>query len=307
MGLMGSALGRGLAGAGAAAAGLASKYIDEELAQERAKFLADLQHQQTVRTEEYTQSAPVQARRRENATAATLAQGAATRQSELEGLTDTTYQGARRAHADQEAADGTRRDVEAIKAKTPAEVERASLIARAQQRAQAAGASQAVLDKVAQMEKVLGRKLTEEERLLAVGLASKPKSDADLVEVEEEIDDGSGKTVKRKWKEGKPKPPTEEQAHAEAAAAIGAGAPRDAVNAELRKMGFKELPPAEKTGARPRIKEDPPTPADELRAASTSALQRLVDMNDPRAAAAKAELRRRKLLQQTDIPVPGGA
>lgn len=319
MGLLGSALGRAMAGAGGAAASLAGKYIDEEIATRRAEFLAQLQrgnaeHAAGVqfdlakRTEEYTQSPEVQGRRRDNATAATLAQGSATRQSELEGLNDAEYQGARRSKADQDAADATRRSVDDIKAKTPAEAERAWLIARAQQRAQSAGASQAVLDKVRQMEQVLGRTLTEEERLLAVGLASKPKDGADLVEVEEVVDSGDGNKVTRKWKEGKPKPPTLEVAHEQAQAAVAAGASRADVNARLKDMGHPPLPDAPKPQARPRLPSAPPTPADEISGASESALRRIIDMGDPRADLARAELRRREQRRtQVDIPVPGGA
>ncbi|GAB4038600.1 MAG: hypothetical protein Fur0014_07470 [Rubrivivax sp.] len=108
----------------------------------------------------------------------------------------------------------------------------------------AAGASQSVMAKVAQMEQVLGRKLSEDERLLAVGLARKGSDGADLVEVEEVKEDGEGGKITRKWREGKPKPPSQADAHAEALDAIKAGAPRLEVNKRLRELGYEPLPAA---------------------------------------------------------------
>lgn len=273
MGLLGSALGRAMAGAGGAAAGLANKYIDEEIANRRSEFLAQLQrgnaeHAAEVqfglakRTEEYTQSPEVQGRRRDNAGAATVAAAAATRQGELEGLNDTEYQGARRSKADQDAADATARSVRDIEARTPAEAQRAGLIARATERERAAGASQSVMAKVAQMEQVLGRKLTEEERMMAIGLARKGPDGADLVEVEEVKEDDEGGKVTRKWKEGKPKPPTVEVAHEQAQAAVAAGASRDAVNARLKEMGHPPLPDAPSGAAAQKTRRDPLTGRD---------------------------------------------
>lgn len=60
---IGNALVGALGGAGAGVAGIASRYVDEEIQQRRAQALAELQHQTMVRGEEYTQSAPVQERR----------------------------------------------------------------------------------------------------------------------------------------------------------------------------------------------------------------------------------------------------
>ncbi len=53
-------------GVGGAAAQLASKYIDEELTQQRAQALSDIQFASNKRAEEYTQSDEVQGRRRAN-------------------------------------------------------------------------------------------------------------------------------------------------------------------------------------------------------------------------------------------------
>lgn len=63
MSVLASALRGGLGGLGAGVAGVANKYIDEEIAAQRAQMLADIQHANMVRGEEYQQSAPVQERR----------------------------------------------------------------------------------------------------------------------------------------------------------------------------------------------------------------------------------------------------
>ncbi len=123
MGLMGSALGRGLAGAGEAASGLANKYIDQELAAEKARMLADLQHNSAVKLDQYNMSPERQAKLRTNATDATLAQGDATRQSELAGLKDEPYQAALKGKEDSDAAADTQREIDKIKALTPAQIE----------------------------------------------------------------------------------------------------------------------------------------------------------------------------------------
>lgn len=54
MGIMGSGFGRALAGAGAGVAALSAKYIDEELAANKARLLADLQQQSFERQDAYT-------------------------------------------------------------------------------------------------------------------------------------------------------------------------------------------------------------------------------------------------------------
>jgi len=56
MSLLGSALGRALAGGGRAAEEISNRYIDEQLAKQRAQALADIQHASVVRADEYTNS-----------------------------------------------------------------------------------------------------------------------------------------------------------------------------------------------------------------------------------------------------------
>lgn len=123
MGLLGSALGRGIAGAGAAAGSLANKYIDEELAANKAKMLADLQHSSAVKLDQYNLSPERQAQLRTNATDATLAQGDATRQSELAGINDADYQAGVQGKKDSDATAETRREIAKLQAMTPAQIE----------------------------------------------------------------------------------------------------------------------------------------------------------------------------------------
>lgn len=56
MGILGSAFGRALAGAGSAVESLSNKYIDQELAQQRAQALADIQLQSQKDLDSYTNS-----------------------------------------------------------------------------------------------------------------------------------------------------------------------------------------------------------------------------------------------------------
>jgi hypothetical protein len=99
--------GGALGGMGRGLSSIANKYIDEELAQERAKMLADLQLKSAKDLDEYQLSEPRQAKLRDNATAASLAQKAAERQAATEGVNDTAYQGA----LDTQSANDTRRRV----------------------------------------------------------------------------------------------------------------------------------------------------------------------------------------------------
>jgi hypothetical protein len=87
-------LGGALAGLGRGVANLANKYIDEELAQQRAEFLADLQFKGQVRLDEYQLSEGRQEKLRTNATQLTLASKAAERQAAVDGAGDGAYQDA---------------------------------------------------------------------------------------------------------------------------------------------------------------------------------------------------------------------
>ncbi len=68
-----SIFGRALGAVGRAGNQMASKYIDEQLAQQRAQFMADLQHQNMVKADQYQNSDERRGRLREQATQDTLA------------------------------------------------------------------------------------------------------------------------------------------------------------------------------------------------------------------------------------------
>lgn len=221
MGLMGSALGRALSGAGEGVARLGGKYIDEELAQQRAQALADIQRATAgkMRGDEFAfQNDPNNVATR-NATARTtaLAAGAAGREAELQGLNDTGYQGAKRSKADSDAADDTRRKGESIDALAPKEAARAGLMAGAaaketakyrEPRHDAAGE---IAKKVKAIEDVLGRPLNEKEKMGVLGLV-KAGSEYDTEKVTEETMNPDGtvrkveRTQRRKAGEGSPAP-----------------------------------------------------------------------------------------------------
>lgn len=225
MGLLGSAAGRALAGAGGAASRLAERYIDQELANQRAQFLADIQFKNTQRTEEWQQSEPVQGRRRENARQDTLTSAAAKREAELAELGDQPLQGARRSKADEDARADTGRKIEGRKREltelTPAEVaaqnqvtegttesavKREGLLAEARAKAGAKyreprqDSSAEIANKVAAIEQVLGRKLSEDEKLAALGLVKgrDPELDTETITEERMGDDGTVTKTQRK-------------------------------------------------------------------------------------------------------------
>lgn len=110
---LGTALSRFAGGVGGAAASIASKYIDEELAAQRAQTFADIQRESSLRTEremDAQRNAPERlARDRENARQGVLAKASAEREAVTAGVNDPAYQGAR----DQESLLETRRRVKA--------------------------------------------------------------------------------------------------------------------------------------------------------------------------------------------------
>lgn len=139
----------GAVGAGAGAlSSLASRYIDEELTQQRAQALADIQRENSLRTEremDAQKNTPERlARDRETARQDVLAKGRATRESVTEGVSDTAYQDAlnqqsifdtaRRIKAENDVTLGTKgakltAETERIKALLPYEKERAAALA----------------------------------------------------------------------------------------------------------------------------------------------------------------------------------
>ena len=139
------------AGLGAAAAQLGSKYIDDEIARNRAQALADIQHQTMVRGEEYLQSPEVQGRRQSNERSALemrseqslAAEVAKTNNKDLRQakidervgyLQGTTQAEIDAKNAVTEGTAGVELDKERMRAKvmTPLEIERARGVADAQ-------------------------------------------------------------------------------------------------------------------------------------------------------------------------------
>lgn len=226
MGILGSAFGRALAGAGQAGAAIANKYIDEDLAKQRAQAFADIQHANTVRAEEYQQSAPVQERRASNAANQTLLQAAAGRKAKTEGMGDAGYQAALDAESDAETgrkvksanqvlegttdaevkrntAIGTAKTDEDIRRATamlPLEVKKAYAVADAAGRASARNREAPGADLQAKLRIVrdtLGRDLTEPEKLGLLGLAKgrDPELDTETIKT---VDPATGAETTRK-------------------------------------------------------------------------------------------------------------
>jgi hypothetical protein len=166
---------------------LASKYIDEEITANRAKMLEELRHGSMVKADQYQNSPDRQALLRQNATDATMAQGAATDAASLARLNNTELQGAQKTSEDSKAADETARKVSEIGGTMGIEAKRAELIAETEARIAAkyrqnAGGGDGrsgIAEKIKQLEAVLGRDLTENEKMTALGLAGKPKDGKD--------------------------------------------------------------------------------------------------------------------------------
>ena len=140
-----------------------------------------------------------------------------------------------------------KRKIKAGKELMPLEIERAMKLAAADAgtRAKYREKNPTLADKIKELEGVLGRPLSEAERLAAVGMGKSGAAGEETVKTTEYDANGQPireRTVKgpRGAEQGGSKP-TEQQAHAEADAAIKAGAPRDAVNARLEQAGFKPL------------------------------------------------------------------
>lgn len=109
-----------------------------------------------------------------------------------------------RAAKAREAEDELQRDIRRIQATAKPEAEKAAAIAEARARAEARfrKADPTVAGKMADMEKALGRPLTEQERLAALGLAPKGRDpELDVVTVEETTGELGGPQTKTTRKE----------------------------------------------------------------------------------------------------------
>lgn len=109
-----SLFGRALAGFGQGASQLANKWINEEVQQQRAQFMADLQMKQAKDREEWEQSPEVQGRRTTNATTRALAEAKTTDQITMDRAANEPLNTALRGKeaADAKARATTAREVE---------------------------------------------------------------------------------------------------------------------------------------------------------------------------------------------------
>lgn len=116
---MSSIFARALAGAGSAVASLAGRYIDEEMATNKARALADIDFENLKRKDAYEQSPERQATLRENARQIKLAQARTERESAVEGQQDTIYQKSLDLSSQQEATRKADAEVAAGKITAP--------------------------------------------------------------------------------------------------------------------------------------------------------------------------------------------
>lgn len=319
MGLLGSALGRAVAGAGAGVASLAGKYIDEDLAMKRAEAMADLQRRTAgaIREDEdaFRNDPARVARDRENKRQDVLAAGSAARESELAGLNDAGLQGARRKAKDDDAAADRGRRVADLEATAPAEAKRAGLISEAQARAAAKfrepkeDSAAAVKKKIAAIEEVMERKLTTDEKAALLGMVAKPRESAATEEVVEERD-ASGQVIgtktTRKGPAGAPQQDPVSQYRRGIERARAEGRISEAI-AELKKQGASDSQLVEhlgvtideirasKQGQRPRASPKAADPqVDRFSSMNSMVLRRIAAIDGHKdQAAAKAELDRR--------------
>jgi hypothetical protein len=221
-----SMLGRAFAGLGAGVSSIASKYIDEEMAANRAKLLADLQAttaDRIARDGERRETEFAPAREAREAGMIRMRIGAtndATVANELANANNPTLQETRKRGKDAESEADTERERKRIESLTPAQVEaerkkaqaeadvqtqalrdrlpmevqRAYATADAQGRASAKYRErpQTVQDKVEAIEQTIGRKLTEPEKMAVVGLA---KTSAAVTEERVDEFDETGKKI----------------------------------------------------------------------------------------------------------------
>ena len=173
---LGTALSRFAGGVGGAAASIASKYMDEELAAQRAQTLADIQRESSLRSErelDAQRNAPERlARDRENARQGVLARASAEREGVVAGQSDAAYQGAldqstlmdarRRARGEVEVIEGTKgakltAEQERIRALLPFEKEKAEALADIEVRKQTRISNNTIDGQIRRMEAAADR------------------------------------------------------------------------------------------------------------------------------------------------------
>ncbi len=135
---------------------------------------------------------------------------------------------------DEKAEADLQREIRKIKETAKPEAEKAAAIAEARARAEAKyrKADPTVQDKVAQMEKALGRPLTEQEKLGALGLAKELNKETGYETVEEKEYDANGQEIRKRTRkepiragQGGAKPEADDPYAVPKGAAKGASAP----------------------------------------------------------------------------------
>jgi hypothetical protein len=209
MSLLGSTFGRALAGGAKAGAGIAAKYIDDEIARNRAQAIADIQRANASGMRQdadaFTQGNRARDMAQERETALSRgttaqevelsrlnndqlynrareikagdisAEAAARRTADTETMNDAGYQGAKRATADADADAEIKRKLKAGEALLPQEVNRARQLAEATYSTAAkyrdkGSEPQTLAGKMDSVEQAIGRKLTQQERERFAGL-----------------------------------------------------------------------------------------------------------------------------------------
>lgn len=185
-------------GAAGAAATLASKYIDEELLQQRQQTFLEMQRKNTLLTEselDAQRNAPERlARDRENARQGVLAKASAEREGVVAGQSDAAYQGAldqstlmetrRRVKAENDLVEGTKgakltAEQERIRALLPFEKEKAEALADIEVRKQTRISNNTTDGQIRRMEAAAKR--AEERR---IGPDGKPIKLSEIGEIE---------------------------------------------------------------------------------------------------------------------------
>lgn len=160
-------------GAAQAGAQIANKYLDDQIAAQRAQMLAELQRTtagQIREDDDAFRNDPMRVQRDRDRRAADIeADGKVRRQQKVADLTDPDLVTAESSKAERDAADARRRKVDDITATTPAEVERAGLLAKATAKHSGAG-KQTLTGRIKEMEDAIGRTLSQQEREGLAGL-----------------------------------------------------------------------------------------------------------------------------------------
>lgn len=160
-------------GAAQAGAQIANKYLDDQIATQRAQMLAELQRTtagQIREDDDAFRNDPTRvARDRDRRAADIEAEGRVRRGQKVADLTDPDLVAAESTKAERDAADARRRRVDDITATTPAEVNRAGLLAKATAKHSGAG-KQTLTGRIKEIEDAIGRTLTQQEREGLVGL-----------------------------------------------------------------------------------------------------------------------------------------